>query len=249
MDLEVLQLVNCEVLLIVVLQVEFLIVHRLQHSKGDLSVALIFIPLWWATTRSLTYSDGNEIDEKLDRCVVHWLSCLLADHVHGLCNLILIDVITFAHLGLSKYLSQVLASTVRIGLDCLQNWRQASKCANPSQSSFVLDIFLEIWFDVSKAHVECLLVSLIEFLKEIFGVLFCWVRWDTQLFHKEFLELLCGKLLLTALCVIAGKHSFVQVSRLLELKNLITTYVHALYSILLSDFLFNPLQEQGITDL
>jgi hypothetical protein len=120
MCLQLLNLESREMLLIIILQVEFLIIYALQHRKRHLSVALHLIFLRGAvTSNGLIDSDRNEINEELDGCVVHRLASLLADHVHSLCHLILIDMIIISEFSLSKNLPQILASPVGVGLNCL----------------------------------------------------------------------------------------------------------------------------------
>jgi hypothetical protein len=120
MCLQLLNLESSEMLLIIILQVEFLIIYPLQHRKRHLSVALHLIFLRGAATSDgLIDSDRNEVDEELDGCVVHSLASLLTDHVHGLCHLILIDMIIITKFSLSKNLPQILSSPIGVGLNGL----------------------------------------------------------------------------------------------------------------------------------
>jgi hypothetical protein len=120
MCLQLLHLESREMLLIIILQVKFLIIYALQHRKRHLSVALHLIFLRGAATSDgLIDSDRNKVDEELDGCVVHCLASLLTDHVHGLCHLILIDIIIISKFGLSKNLPQILACPIGVGLNGL----------------------------------------------------------------------------------------------------------------------------------
>jgi len=161
---QVLDLVTCEKFLIIILQIEFFVVQLLQQIKWYLTIALYFFLLLRTSRNRNTNCYWNLIDKELYWCIVHRLTSLLTYHIHGFWNLILVNVITFSLLRFSEYLPQVLASSIRIGLNCLENWRKTSEGAYSVHSSLIFNIFFKIWLDISKTGKMCLLMTLVKLL-------------------------------------------------------------------------------------